>query len=51
MSKIDKIEKFGKKAEIWSKSLYKNPTYWKFIFTLLSLKILIMGMIHLGWLT
>ena len=43
MSIIDKIEKFGKKAEIWSKSLYKNPTYWKFMFTLFALKILLMG--------
>ena len=51
MSIIDKIEKFGKKAEIWSKSLYKNPTYWKFMFTLFALGMLLRGMIHLGWLT
>ena len=47
---IDKIEKFGKKAES-TKNWYKSPTYWKFMFTLLALKIIIMGMIYLGWVT
>jgi len=50
MSIIDKIEKFGKKAES-TKNWPKSPTYWKIIFTLFVLKILVMGMIHVGWLT
>jgi hypothetical protein len=50
MSIIDKIEKFGKKAES-TKNWYKSPTYWKFMFTLFALGMLLRGMIHLGWLT
>ena len=50
MSLIDSMYKIGKKIES-TKNWPKSPTYWKIIFTIFVLKILVYWMMHLGWLT